>query len=296
MRIAILSTKKTFYSTRKIIQTAKQKGHEVIFINPLKCNVLLGKNGLAIYYQQKKFSNVDLVLTRIGFTLTDFGLSIVRQFEMMGSKVINISDGIYKSKDKMRCLQLLKMEGIPVPHTVMTRNSKNIKKAVELVGGFPIILKPLYGTQGVGVILVESKDVADSVIETLWGLEQNILIQQYISESKGTDIRAFVIGDEVVASMKRIAKPDDFRSNIHRGATGVPIELSEIVRKIAVNATKILGLEITGVDILETSQGPLVVEVNSSPGFEALERVTGINVAEKIIDYAVSATEKHVNQ
>jgi len=294
MKIIILSRKKTFYSTKKIITTAKQKGHKVIFVDPMKCNVVLGKKGLAIYYKNRKMANVDLVITRIGVTFKDYGLSVVRQFEMMGSKVINISGGIYKSKDKMRCLQLLAMEKIPVPRTVITRELKNLVKAVDMVGGVPVILKPLYGSQGMGVILAESIEAVESIIETLWGLEQNILIQQYVSESKGKDIRAFVIGDQVVASMRRIAKPNEFRSNIHRGGSGEKVELSENIRKIAVDAAKVMELEIAGVDMLETSNGPLVMEINSSPGFEALEKVTGINIAEKIVEYAVSAAEKHL--
>ncbi|NVM05271.1 MAG: RimK family alpha-L-glutamate ligase [Candidatus Helarchaeota archaeon] len=294
MKIVVLSRKKTFYSTKMIITTAKQKGHEVIFVDPMKCNVVLGKKGLAVYYKNRKMTKVNLVLTRIGVTFTDYGLSVVRQFEIMGSKVINISRGIHKSKDKMRCLQLLAMQKIPVPRTVITREPKNLVNAVKIVGGVPVILKPLYGSQGMGVILAESIKAVESIIGTLWDLEQNILIQQYVSESKGKDIRAFVVGGQVLASMRRVAKADEFRSNIHRGGTGEKVELSEDIKKIAVNAAKVMELEIAGVDILETSNGPLVMEVNSSPGFEELEKVTGINIAEKIVDYAVSSVEKHL--
>ena len=176
--------------------------------------------------------------------------------------------------------------------TVLTRNPENIVEAVKMVGGIPVILKPLYGAQGLGVMLAESVESVESIIGTLWGLEQNILIQQYISESKGKDIRAFVIGGEVVAAMRRIAEPDKFRANIHRGGRGEKVELSKSEKEIAVNAAKILGLEIAGVDMLETTKGPLIMEVNSSPGFEALERVTGVNIAERIIDYCVSTAEK----
>ena len=296
MKIIIISRKKTFYSTRRIIAAAKEKGHKVLFVDPLKCNVFLGEKGLDVYYRKRRIPGSDLVITRIGNSLTTYGLSVVRQFEMMGAKVINRSAGIVNSKDKMRSLQLLKMKGIEVPGTVLTRNPENIGDAVKMVGGVPVILKPLYGAQGLGVMLAESVESVESIIGTLWGLEQNILIQQYISESKGKDIRAFVIGGKVVAAMRRIAEPDKFRANIHRGGRGEKIELSISEKKIAVNAAKILGLDIAGVDMLETSKGPLIMEVNSSPGFEALEKVTGEDIADKIIEYGASAVEKLHNK
>lgn len=293
MRIVILSKKKTFYSTRRIISIAVKKGHNVIFVDPMKCNVVIDENGLAIYYKNKRLNNIDLVITRIGYAITNYGLSVVRQFEMTGSKVINISGGIDKSGNKMRCLQLLAANKIAVPRTVITLEPKNIFKAIQMVGGVPVILKPLYGSQGKGIIFAESIKAVDSIMETLWGLEQNILIQQYISESKGEDIRVFVIGNQVVASMRRIAQKNDFRSNIHRGGTGEKIELTKNMKKIAVKSAKVLELEIAGIDMLETSDGPLILEVNSSPGFEELEKITGVNVGEMIVDYAVLAAEKY---
>ena len=293
MKIVVLSRKKTFYSTKKIITSAEQKGHKVIFVDPMKCNVAINENEMTIYYKNKKINDVDLVITRIGFAIIDYGLSVVRQFEMSGSKVINSSAGIEKSNDKMRSLQLLAVNKIAVPKTVITLEPRNITKAVQIVGGLPVILKPQFGSQGRGIILAESIGTVNSYLETLWGLEQNILIQQYISESKGRDIRAFVINDEVVSSMRRIARKDDFRSNIHRGGVGEKMELTKYLKKIAVRAAKILELDIAGVDIFETSNGPLIVEVNSSPGFEELEKISGVNIGEMIVDYAVLAAEKH---
>ena len=293
MKIVVLSRKKTFYSTKKIITSAEQKGHKVIFVDPMKCNVAINENEMTIYYKNKKINDVDLVITRIGFAIIDYGLSVVRQFEMSGSKVINSSAGIEKSNDKMRSLQLLAVNKIAVPKTVITLEPRNITKAVQIVGGLPVILKPQFGSQGRGIILAESTGTVNSYLETLWGLEQNILIQQYISESKGRDIRAFVINDEVVSSMRRIARKDDFRSNIHRGGVGEKMELTKYLKKIAVRAAKILELDIAGVDIFETSNGPLIVEVNSSPGFEELEKISGVNIGEMIVDYAVLAAEKH---
>ncbi len=293
MKIVVLSRKKTFYSTKKIITSAEQKGHKVIFVDPMKCNVAINENEMTIYYKNKKINDVDLVITRIGFAIIDYGLSVVRQFEMSGSKVINSSAGIEKSNDKMRSLQLLAVNKIAVPKTVITLEPRNITKAVQIVGGLPVILKPQFGSQGRGIILAESIGTVNSYLETLWGLEQNILIQQYISESKGRDIRAFVINDEVVSSMRRIARKDDFRSNIHRGGVGEKMELPKYLKNIAVRAAKILELDIAGVDIFETSNGPLIVEVNSSPGFEELEKISGVNIGEMIVDYAVLAAEKH---
>lgn len=292
MKIAVISRKSTFYSTRRIIAAGRAKGHKVVFVDPLKCNVFLSENGLEIYYRKRKIPRCDFAITRIGNSLTHYGLSVVRQFEMMGVKVINCSEGILNAKDKMRSLQLLKMNNIDVPKTVITRNPKNIYGAVKMVGGVPVILKPLYGAQGLGVILAESLEAVESIIGTLWGLEQNILIQQYISESKGKDIRALVIGGKVVAAMRRIAEPDKLCANIHRGGRGEKLELSAEGKKLAVKAAKIINLDIAGVDMLETKNGPLLMEVNASPGFEALEKVTGEKIAEQIIDYGISAVEK----
>ena len=293
MKIVVLSKKKTFYSTRRLITSAEQKGHKVIFIDLMKCNVTINENEMIIYYKNKRLNDIDLVLTRIGFSITNYGLSVVRQFEKSGSKVINSSAGISNSHDKMRSLQLLAVNRIAVPKTVMTLEPGNIAKALQIVGGIPVVLKPQFGSQGRGIILAESIGTVNSYLENLWSLKQNILIQQYISESKGKDIRAFVIKDRVVASMRRIARKGDFRSNIHRGGVGEIVELPKYLKKIAVRAAKILKLDIAGVDIFETSNGPLIVEVNSSPGFEELEKISGVNIGKMIVDYAVLATEKH---
>ena len=292
MRIAIVSIKKTLYSTKNITTIAEQKGHEVVFVNPIKCNLILGENGPTVYYKNKILTNIDLVLTRIGYVIADYGLSLVRHLEKICPNVINSSCGIYNAVDKMRCLQLLTAAKIPIPRTFVTLESGNLPEAVKMVGGVPVIIKPLYGSQGKGIILAESMAAVNSIAETLWGLRQTFLIQEYIAEAKGADIRAFVIGNKVVASMRRKARKNDFRSNIHRGGKCEKVELPENTKKTAVNAAKTLKLEIAGVDMMETSKGYLIVEVNSSPGFEALEKITGVNIGETIVDYAVSCAKK----
>jgi len=288
MRIAILSRGKTIYSTSRLIESAHKSGHRVKVIDPLKCQLLLEKENYKILYDHTALERIELVITRIGASITDYGVAVVNQFDMMGIPVINDAASIVRSRDKFRSLQLLNKHSIDIPRTVMLKSPDNLQEALEMVGGPPVILKLVQGTQGVGVILAESRESVESTLDTLWRLGQNIIIQEFIKESRGEDIRAFVVGGEVVAAMKRKARVGEFRSNIHRGGHAVAIKLTAEYQEAAIKAAEVLGLKIAGVDMLRSRSGPKVMEVNSSPGFEGLESVTGVDVAQKIIDYTVN--------
>lgn len=287
MRIAILSRGKNIYSTSRLTEIARRLGHQVEVIDPLKCQLLLEKDSYQILYDHESVDRFDLVLTRIGASITDYGVAVVNQFDMMGIPVINDAASIIRSRDKFRSLQLLNKHNIDIPRTVMLKSPDNLSEALEMVGGPPVILKLVQGTQGVGVILAESREAVESTLDTLWRLGQNIIIQEFIKESRGEDIRAFVVGGEVVAAMKRKARVGEFRSNIHRGGHAVAQKLPREYHEIAIKSAEVLGLKIAGVDMLRSKSGPKVMEVNSSPGFEGLEKVTGVNVAEKIVKFGI---------
>jgi ribosomal protein S6--L-glutamate ligase len=286
MRILILSKKIGIYSTRRLAETARKRGHAVKVIDPLKLNVGLIGGKAFVTYKDKPVKLPDVVIPRISGTINNFALSVVKQFELLGIPVLNKSSAIALARDKFMSAQHLTEQGIDVPITVMIRNPEDIDTALRIVGGPPVILKLIEGAQGIGVILAESRDSIESTINAFFSLGQNIILQQFVSESKGRDIRILVVGDKVVAAMHRVAKAGEFRTNIHRGGQGEKIDLPELYKDIALHAVKTIGLDIAGVDIIESSKGPKVLEVNPSPGIEGLEKANKLDIAKDIISYA----------
>ena len=270
MKLAVLSCSPRCYSTRRIREAARQRGHQVRILNTLKFSIDLEKGEPDLRYRQKRLSHYDAVLPRIGASITYFGTAVVRQFEQMDVFCANPSAGISNSRDKLRSLQILSRHHIGIPETTFVRDKKDVLPAIQRVGGAPVIIKLLEGTQGVGVILADSVKIAEAIIETFQSTKQNVLIQKFVAESKGRDIRAFVVGDQVVASMRRVAQGQEFRSNVHRGGRTEAISLDEQYRETAVRAAQIMGLRLAGVDMLESKDGPQVMEVNSSPGLEGI--------------------------
>lgn len=285
MKILVLSRNKKLHSIRRLNAEAKARKVLIHAVDPVFCQVVVGGQAPGVYFNEEPLSQYDVLLPRIGTSITDYGLTVVKQLELMGVRAVNDSVAIANSRDKIKALQILTEKKIQVPTSVMFRESRGLRLALRQVNGTPSVLKVLQGTQGVGVMLAESVNSARSVLETFWNMNKDVLMQQYISESAGRDIRAIVIGDRVVAAMRRQALGGEFRSNIHRGGEGIPIELKEPYKKVAIAAAKAMGLGIAGVDILESLSGPMVVEVNSSPGFEGIEKATGLNLAAMIIDY-----------
>lgn len=300
MKIVILSRKASLYSTRRLVEAGLERGHEVEVIDYLRCYMNITSRNPLVLFSGEPVLNVDAVIPRIGATYTFYGLAVVRQFEMMGVFSANESQGISRSRDKLRAMQLLSRAGVDLPVTGYAHSTKDVDGVIDIVGGAPLVIKLLEGTQGIGVVLAETRKAAQSVIEAFRGLDANILLQEFVRESSGMDIRAFVVGDEVVASMKRQAEPGEFRSNLHRGGTGSAVELTDEEREAALMAARAVGLNICGVDMLRSSRGPLVIEVNSSPGLEGIEKSTGINVADKIITFieenaANGASRDHIS-
>jgi|ERR1019366_4545243 ribosomal protein S6--L-glutamate ligase len=285
MRIAILSRNAKLYSTRRIVEAAEKRGHEVLVLDHLKCVLVIEKNKPHIYYFGKEVTGIDAVIPRIGTSVTFYGTAVVRQFEQMQVFSSVESQALVRSRDKLRCLQLLAREGIGMPKTAFASTPKNIDIVLDQVGGVPVVIKLLEGTQGIGVILAETQKSAKSVIESFLSLKANILVQEFIKEADGADIRAFIVDGKVVGAMKRQGIPGEFRSNLHRGGSAEVIELSKEERETAIKSAKKLGLAIAGVDMLRSSRGPLVMEVNASPGLEGIEKATGVDIAEKIIEY-----------
>jgi ribosomal protein S6--L-glutamate ligase len=284
MRIVILSRQESLYSTRALADAARRRGHEAEVLDTLQFDIQVSRRSPELYYQGKPVGPVDAVIPRIGASITFFGLAVVRQFEMMGVYCVNESQAIARSRDKLRCLQILSRHDIGLPPTVYTRQAEHVPSCIERVDGPPVVVKLLEGTQGIGVVLAETTPAASSVIEAFHGLDQNILIQQFIDEAKGADIRAVVVGRKVVAAMKRQAIAGEFRSNIHRGGTTKKLRLKPEYRRTALAAARVLGLRVAGVDMIESTEGPMVMEVNSSPGLEGIEKATGVEVAEAIIE------------
>jgi len=283
MRIAILSRNKKLYSIRRLVQESRKAGIRCDVINPLECQLVIDGKQSRILAGTVTLPTYDAVLPRIGASITEYGLAVVRHFEILGIAAINSSQSIAESRNKMRSLQVLTGAGILVPSTVLTRSTRGLKAAVEAVKGLPVVLKILQGTQGVGVMLVHTPISLGSVLDTLRTLDQDVIVQQFIVEGAGRDFRAFVVGGKVVASMMRTAPQGEFRSNIHRGGEGNIVKLPPHYEKTAVRAAKVLGLDVAGVDLMESNDGPLVIEVNSSPGFEGIEKATGINVGAAIV-------------
>jgi len=285
MKIAILSRSKNIYSTGQLVEAAEKRGHEVLLLDHMKCVLVIEKGRPHIYYKGKEITGVNAVIPRIGASVTFYGTAVVRQFEMMKIFTAVESQALVRSRDKLRSLQILARAGIGMPKTAFANQTSDIDSLIDSIGGAPCIIKLLEGTQGIGVILAESKKVATSVIEAFLKLDAAMLVQEFIKEAKGADIRAFVIDGQVVGAMKRQAKEGEFRSNLHRGGTAELIQLSSEERATAIKAAKKLGLGIAGVDMLQSERGPLVMEVNSSPGLEGIQRATGIDIAGKIIEY-----------
>ena len=284
MRIGILSRKASLYSTRRLVEVAKERGHEVRVVDYLRCVMNITSHRPRVIYQEAELE-CDVVIPRIGASNTFYGTAVVRQFEMMGVLSANSSMSISRSRDKLRSLQILAAEGVGMPVTGFAHSPKDIQGVIDMVGGAPLVVKLLEGTQGVGVVLAETGKAAESVISAFRNLDANILVQEFIKEAGGADIRALVVGDRVVASMVRQGPPGEFRSNLHRGGSASKAKLTPEERACAMRAAKSLGLRVAGVDMLRSNHGPLIMEVNSSPGLEGIEESTEINVAAKIIEH-----------
>lgn len=285
MKLAILSRAPRSYSTQRLRTAALDRGHQVKVLNTLRFGIDLSEDEPDLQFRGKRLSHYDAVLPRIGNSITYFGTAVVRQFEQMDVYTPNTSNGIANSRDKLRATQILSRHGIGMPATTFVRDRADLIPAIERVGGAPVVIKLLEGTQGIGVILAPELNVAEAIIETLQSTKQNVLIQRFVKESKGRDIRALVVGDRVVAAMRRVAQGDEFRSNVHRGGSVEPVELDPEYERVAVRAAQIMGLRVAGVDMLEGLDGPLVMEVNSSPGLEGIETATKLDVAGAIVDY-----------
>jgi ribosomal protein S6--L-glutamate ligase len=284
--LGIFSRRKSLYSTRRLVEAARAAGMRPKVIDALKCHLVLAKGRPLLLHEGKELTGLRVALPRIGARVTSHGLAVVRQLEAQGVPVVNGADAIAQSRDKLRCLQLLAAQGVDIPRTVLARGASDVDVLLEQVGGLPAILKLIQGTQGVGVMIAHSRAEVESFLSTLWDLGQEILLQEFVHESKGRDVRALVVGERVVAAMRRQARAGEFRSNIHRGASGAAIELEPAFAAAAVRAAQVLGLDVAGVDLLESEAGPKVMEVNSSPGFEGLERATGQDIAAAIVQHA----------
>ncbi len=298
MRIAILSRDPSLYSTRRLVQAARTRGHDVRVIDVLRCYMNITTHVHSIHYKGEDLRDFDAVIPRIGASVTFYGTAVLRQFEMMGVYALNESVAIVRARDKLRSLQLLSRKGIGLPITGFAHAPDDIEDLIKMVGGPPLVIKLLEGTQGIGVVLAENENAAKSLIEAFMGLRANILVQEYIKEAQGADIRCFVIGDKVVASIKRQAKEGDFRSNLHRGGTASLIRITPEERSTATRAARIMGLNVAGVDILRSNHGPVVMEVNSTPGLEGIEGATEKDIAGMMIEYveknaALAKTRTH---
>ncbi len=285
MKIAILSQDGSLYSTKRLKEAGEKRGHEMKVVNYLRCYMNITSHKPTVVYGGKTLENFDAIIPRIGASKTFYGLAVVRQFEVMGVFSANESQAISRSRDKLRCVQILAREGIGLPVTGFAHNTEDIDGLIETVGGAPLVIKLLEGTQGIGVVLTETSQAAKSVIQAFRGLNANILVQEFIKEAGGADIRCFVVGNKVVAAMKRQGPEGDFRSNLHRGGKAEKIKLTPEERSTAIRSAKAMGLRVAGVDLLRSNHGPVVMEVNSSPGLEGIEKASQVDVAEKIIDF-----------
>ncbi len=285
MKIAILSANPKLYSTRRLIEAGEKRKHEVIVVNHTKCVLLIEKKNPIVMYNGKELEGIDAVIPRIGASVTFFGTAVVRQFEMQKIFSAVESQALVKSRDKLRSMQLLSRAGLGMPKTVFSNYTKDTESVVKLVGSTPIIVKLLEGTQGLGVVMAETKKAAESVLEAFNGLEARVVLQEFIKEAKGADIRAFVVEGKVVGAMKRQAKEGEFRSNLHRGGSAELIELTDEEEDAAIKSARVMGLGIAGVDMLQSARGPLILEVNSSPGLEGIEKATKKDIAKEIIRY-----------
>lgn len=295
MKIVILSRSEYIYSTARLMEEAELAGHDVEMINPLECRLLLQKSNPQILLEGDDIGKIDAVIPRIGTTFTQYGAAVIRQYEMMNTFTTLSSNALLCSRDKLRSIQLLSREGIDFPKTLYFSNEIewNVEEILNHMGKIPIVVKVLEGTQGLGVMLLDSKMAAISTIEALLSLKTKFIVQEFIKEANGEDVRIFVVGDKVVAAMKRRGKNGDFRSNLHRGGLGTSTLLTPKEEKIALRATKAMGLKVAGVDLIRSKRGPLLLEVNSSPGLEGIENATGVNIAKEIIKFAETFSIKH---
>lgn len=296
MKIAILSRRPQLYSTHRLTEEARKRGHNVQVVDTLRCYMNINTQNPSIHYKSETLSRFDAVIPRIGASITFYGTAVVRQFEMNGVFTVNNSVAITRSRDKLRSLQLLARKGIGLPVTGFAHSPDDTNDLISMVGGPPLVIKLLEGTQGIGVVLAETRRAAESVIEAFMGLDAQIMVQEYIREAKGADIRCFVVGGKVIAAMQRQAKPGEFRSNIHRGGKAQLVAITPEERSTAVRAAKIMGLNVAGVDLLRSTRGPLVMEVNSSPGLEGIERATGQNIAGMIIKFIEKNANKSLSE
>lgn len=285
MRIAILSRDGTLYSCRRLKQAAEERGHQVAIIDPFSCYMNISMASPSVHYKGQQLERFDAVIPRIGTAMTFYGTAVLRQFEMLGSYPLNESVAIARARDKLRSLQLLAKQGIDLPVTGFAHSPDDTRDLIDMVGGAPLVVKLVEGTQGIGVVLAETRQAAESVIDAFRGLNAHILVQEYVKEANGRDIRCLVIGQRVVAAIERQAKEGDFRSNLHRGGTARQVQITAQEREIAVKAVCALGLNVAGVDILRSKRGPLVMEVNASPGLEGIENTTGFDVAGVMIEF-----------
>lgn len=293
MRIAMLARNPNLYSHKRLIEAAEARGHEIRVIDTLRVYMNITSHRPEIRYAGEVLPGFDAVIPRIGASITFYGMAVLRQFEVMGVWPLNESVAIGRSRDKLRCLQLLARHGIGLPVTGFAHNARDTEDLIAMVGGAPLVIKLLEGTQGVGVILGETHSAAKSIIEAFRGAKQNILVQEFIKEAKGVDIRCVVVGGKVVGSMMRRGAPDEFRSNLHRGGSAEPVRITPEERSTAVRAARILGLNVAGVDLLRSNHGAVVMEVNSSPGIEGIEKATGIDIAERVIQFLEANARPH---
>lgn len=285
MKIAVLSTNPNLYSTRRLKEAGDEHGHEIHVVNYRRCYMNITSHKPKVIFGGEELVGFDAIIPRVGASHTFYGTAVVRQFEMMGVFSVNESQAITRSRDKLRCLQLLARRGIGLPITGFADSTKDIAGLIEQVGGAPLVIKLLEGTQGIGVVLAETRKASESVIEAFRGLKANILVQEFIKEAGNTDIRCFVVGNKVVAAMQRTGAPGEFRSNLHRGGSAAPVRITPEERSTAARAARIMGLNIAGVDILRSNHGPVVMEVNSSPGLEGIEEATGKDIAGMVYDF-----------
>ena len=285
MKLAILSANRHLYSTKRIVEAGEKKGHDMVVIDHTKCDLVIQKKKPSIIYKGEEITDIDGVIPRIGASVTFFGTAVVRQFEMMKVFTAIESQALVRSRDKLRSLQILARAGLDLPKTVFSNYSKDVSSVVDKAGGAPLVIKLLEGTQGLGVVLADNRNTAESMLEAFNGLKARVIAQEFIKEAGGADIRVFVVGGMVVGAMKRQGKEGEFRSNLHRGGSANVIELTDQEENAALKAAKVLGLGIAGVDMLQSSRGPLILEVNSSPGLEGIERATGRDIANDIIKY-----------
>jgi ribosomal protein S6--L-glutamate ligase len=293
MKIAVLSRNPKLFSTQRLIEEIQKAGHDALVVDHSLCDLIIEQEGPSIIYKGQKLEGIDAIIPRIGASVTFYGTAVVRQFELMGAFSAVTSQAIVRSRDKLRSLQILSKNGLGMPKTAFTNFSKGgEKQLIEQVSGAPVIIKLLEGTQGLGVVLAETKKAAQSVVEAFHGLKARIIVQEYIKEAKGADIRAFIVNGKVVGAMKRQGAEGEFRSNLHRGGVATVIKLTRAEKLAALNAAKALGLDVAGVDMLQSLRGPLILEVNSSPGLEGIEGATGVNVAAEIVKFVVDSVVK----